>query len=63
MMETAQASAGEHRRFRARLLLDRPAIRCVLAETIVNTVLVKIGNVIADQASQVLFVQRNHVIE
>jgi hypothetical protein len=27
------------------------------------TVLVKIGNVIADQASQVLFVQRNHVIE
>jgi hypothetical protein len=63
MMETAQASAGKHRRFRARLLLDRPTIRCVLAETIVNTVLVKIGNIIADQASQVLFVQRNHVIE
>jgi len=63
MVETAQARAGKHRRFRARLLLDRSAIRCVLAETVVNAVLVKVGNVIPDQASQMLFVQRNHMVQ
>ena len=63
MMETAQARAGKHRRFRTGLGLNRPASRRILAETVVNAVLVKIGNVITHQASQMLFVQRNHMVE
>jgi hypothetical protein len=63
MMETAQARAGKHRRFRPRLLLDRSAIRCVLAETVVSALLVKVGNVSPDKASQMLFVQRNHIAQ
>jgi hypothetical protein len=63
MMETAQAGAGKHSRFRTRLVLNRPAIRRILAETIVNAVLVKIGHVITNQASQMLFVQRYHLVE
>ena len=63
MVETAQARAGNHRRFRTWLVLDRSAVRRVLAETVVNAVLVKIGNVLPEQASQMLFVQRNHMIE
>jgi len=56
MMQTAQARAGKHRRFRTRLVLDWPAIRCVLAETVVNAVLVKVGDVITDKTAQMLFV-------
>jgi hypothetical protein len=56
MMETAQAHAGNDRSFRARLVLNRPVIRGVLAETVVNAILMKIGDVFADQPSQMLFV-------
>ena len=63
MMETAQARARSHRRLRTRLLFDRPAIRCVLTEAVVNPIFVKVGNVITHEAPQVLFVQRDHVIE
>ena len=41
MMQTTQARAGKHRRCRKRLILDGPAIGCVLAETVVHAVLVK----------------------
>ena len=63
MMETAQAWAGKHRRFRTVLGLNRPVSRRILAQTVVNAVLVRIGNVITHQASQMLFVQRNHMVE
>ncbi len=63
MMETAQALARKHGRVRTGLGLNRPAIRRILAETVVNAVLVKIANVITHQASQMLFVQRNHLVE
>jgi len=36
MMETTQARAGRYCRFRRRLPLNWPPIRCVLAETVVN---------------------------
>ncbi len=39
MVETAQARAGNHCCFRSELVLNRPAIRCVLVETVVNAVL------------------------
>ena len=63
MMETTQSRVGKHCRFRTGLGLNRPASRRILAETVVNAVLVKIGNVITHQASQMLFVQRNHMVE
>ena len=36
MIQTAQTGAGKHRRFRTWLVLDGPAIGCVLAETVVD---------------------------
>jgi len=63
MMETAQARAGNHSRVRRRLLFDRPAMRCVLTEAVVDTIFVKAGNVIPDQAPQVLFIERDHVVQ
>ena len=56
MMETAQAPATNDCRFRTRLVLNRPRIRRVLTETVVNTILMKIGDVFPDQPSQMLFV-------
>jgi len=38
MMEATQACAGNHRRLRRRLVLNRAEIRCVLGEGVVNTV-------------------------
>ena len=49
-MKTTQAGAGNHRRLRRRLILDWPAVRCVFAEAVVNTIVVKVGNVITDEA-------------
>jgi len=49
MMKTTQTRTGNQGRFRTRLLFDGPAIRRILAETVVNAVLVEVGNVIADQ--------------
>lgn len=43
MMYTAQAWAGDYRRLRTRLLLDRPALRGVFVERVVNTVLLKVA--------------------
>jgi hypothetical protein len=58
MMETAQARAGKHGGFVTRPILNWPAIRRVLPETIVNAVLVEVGDVLTDQTARVLFVQR-----
>ena len=55
--------ARKHRCLRTRLLLDGPTIWCVLVETVVNAVPVKVGHVITDQTTQVLIVQRNHMIQ
>lgn len=63
MMKTAQAGAPDDRCFWKRLLFDWSAIGCVFVETVVNAVFVKVADVVTDQASQMLFVQRDHVIE
>ena len=63
MMETAQTRTGNHSRVRTRLLFDWPAIRCVLIEAVVNPIFVKVGNVVTDEAPQVLFVQRDDVVQ
>ncbi len=36
---------------------------CVLVEGVVNAVLVKVEDVITDKAQQMLFVQRDHVVQ
>src|SRR5215472_14943370 len=43
--------------------MDTPAIRCVFCQRIVNPVLVIIGHIFTNQATQVAFVQRNHMVE
>ena len=51
MMETAQARDRNHRRLRTRLVFNRPAIRCVLTEAVVNPIFVKAGNVVTDEVT------------
>jgi len=63
MMETTQARTGNHSRPRRCLLFDWPAVRCVFAKAAVNSIVVKVGNVITNEAPQVLFVQRDHVVQ
>ena len=63
MMESAQACVRNHDRIRRRLLLDEAAIRRVLIESIVNAILVVITHVVTNQPTEVLFVQRNDVVE
>ncbi len=63
MMQTTQTGAGNYLRLRTRLLLDRPAIRGVLAQRVMNTVLLEVGDVFPDQPPQVPFVDRNHMVQ
>ncbi len=63
MMEPAQPRTSDHRRLRRGPCFDRPLIWCVLAEAVVDTILVKVRDVIAEKAPQMLSAQRDHVIE
>lgn len=63
MLQAAQARRGNYRRFRGRFWLDRSSIRSVLFQGTVNAVFVVIADVIPDDSAQVLFIQRDHVIE
>ena len=63
MVQSAQPRAGNHGRVRCRFLFDRSAIRSVLGQGIVNPIFLMIVDVVADQPSKVLLIQRDHVIE
>ena len=63
MMQSAQARTGNHSRARRQFLIHWPTIRGVLAEAVVNPIFVKAGNVLPDEAPQVRFVQRDHVVQ
>ena len=63
MMESAQAGLRNHDRIRRRLPLDRTAIRRVLIESIVDAILVVITDVVTYQPAEMLFVQRDDVVE
>ena len=63
MLQATQARPGSHSRARRLLLIHRPTIRGVLAEAVVNPIFVKVGNLLPDEAPQVRFVQRNHVVQ
>jgi hypothetical protein len=44
-------------------VLDRAAIRRILFQGVVDAVLVKVGDVVTNEAPQVSFVQRDHIVE
>src|SRR5437762_12466171 len=63
MMETADARERNHPRSVAWIVFSGTPIGSVLAEPIVRAVLMVIANVVPKQSSQVLFVQRNHMVQ
>ena len=63
MMETAQTRARDHRRLGRWLLLNWPAIRRILFQGVVNAVLVVIAHIITHEPAEMLFVQRDHMVQ
>ena len=63
MVESAQAGVGDYNRIRRRLRLHRAPTRRVLLQRIVGAILVVIAHVIKNEPAQVLFVQRDHIVE
>jgi hypothetical protein len=63
MMKAAESGAGDYCRSQRRLALHGPSIRRVLIEGIVNPVVVVVVHVIANEPPQVLFVQRDDMVE
>ena len=63
MMKAAEPGTGDHCRSRRRPDLHWPSIRRVLIEGIVNPVVVVVVHVIANEPSEMLFVQRDDMVE
>ena len=63
MMQSAQARHRNYGCFRRRLWLDRSAGRRIFAEAIVNSIFVVVVHIIADQPTEMWFVQRDDVVE
>lgn len=62
-MQAAQARTGNHYSVRCRPLLDRASVWRILFQGVVNAVLVVVIHVIAEQAPEMLFVQRDHLVQ
>ena len=63
MMQAAQTRTTDHGRISAGLLLNEAGVRRVLFQGIVNAVLMVVAYVIADQPAEMLFVQRDDLVE
>ena len=63
MMKAAESGAGDYCRSQRRLAFHWPSIRRVLIKGIVNSVVVVVVHVIANEPPQVLFVQRDDMVE
>ena len=63
MMKATQPGTGDHSRGRRRLAFHGPSIRRVLIEGIVNPVVVRVVDVITNEPPEMLFVQRDDMIE
>ena len=63
MMKATQPDTGDHSRGRRRLAFHGPSIRRVLIEGIVNPVVVIVVDVITNEPPEMLFVQRDDMIE
>jgi hypothetical protein len=62
-MKATEPGAGRHRRIRRRLTFHWPSIGRVLIQRVVYPVIVMVVHVIANQLSQMSFVQRDDVVE
>ena len=63
MVEATQPWLRDQRGIRGRLGLDRTSVGRVFAQRVVNTVLLVIAHVVADQAAKVFFIHRDNMIE
>ena len=63
MVQTTQARTGFHDRVRCRPFLDRASVRRVFFEGVVNTVIVVVVRVLADQPAEMLFVQGDDMVQ
>jgi hypothetical protein len=63
MMQSAQARHRSYGCIRRRLWLDRSAGGRIFAEAIVNSIFVVVVHVLADQPTEMWFVQRDDVVE
>src|SRR5260370_39413311 len=63
MMKSAEPCIGDHCSRRRRLAFHWPSIWRALIEGIVNPVVLVVVHVIANEPPQMLFVQRNDVVE
>jgi hypothetical protein len=63
MMKSAEPWARDHDGRRRRPVFYRVAIRRVLVERIVNTVLLMVGDVFMNEPAQMTFIQRDDMIE
>jgi hypothetical protein len=63
MMQSAPARHRNYGCFRRRLWLDRSAGGRIFTEAIVNSIFVMVVHVIADQPTEMWFVQRDDVVE
>jgi hypothetical protein len=63
MVKAAEPGTGDHRRGLRRLAFHWPSVRCVLIERIVNPVVVIVVHVITNEPPQMLFVQRDDMVE
>ena len=63
MMKATEPDTGDHRRRRRRLAFHWPPMRRVLIEGIVNSVVVIVADVVANEPLEMPFVQRDDMIE
>ena len=63
MVQSAKPRQHCDLRARQRLAFDRPAHWGLLAETTVRPVLVMVGNVLAQHATEMGFAEHDHVVE
>jgi hypothetical protein len=63
MLQPIEARNGDYRRVWRRPGLDRPPVRRVLFQRIVRSIFVIVVHVISDQSAEMLFVQRDDVVE
>src|SRR5262245_19074665 len=63
MVDAAQAWLRNQRAMRVRLWLDRTSVGRVLAQRVVNAILVVIAHVVADQTAKMLFIHRDDMVE
>lgn len=63
MIKTAQPGDGNHGRAACRLTVHGPSVRRVFIQGVVNPILMIVVHVLANETPQMVFVQRDDVVE